>query len=367
MVATVHRSISDGSASKMRPMIFSVSPPLYASAVSSSTWPASRKVSISSRDLASPHSSESTSNRRSSSRGPSRPVRRMKRLTWRLSRRRCEARGCSRLMKGWPARGEPQPWLACIVQVGHVTLTYPSESPSITLTPRRSRASMACAIVSALATARPPAGMRPRTRRTPRARPIRPPNPVSFGAPRAPSTIVNNRRELPALARAAGGDGDEALDETLDVDAVMKEITDTSQLGQRDEAFFVGQMVLVLLVAFPPFHVDLGDDAKFGDPLFGLATIALAAVLLVQGSKNLGNSLTPFPKPRADNKLKTSGAYAVVRHPMYSGLIRMLRRRAAHGRSDSDAVHDGARRFAQRQGGQGGGLPLGNARRGRVR
>ena len=185
---------------------------------------------------------------------------------------------------------------------------------------------MACAIVSALATARAPAGMRPRTRRTPRARPIRPPNPVSFvggrsGAPRAPNTkIVNNHRELPPLA-AAGGDGDETLDETLDVDAVMKEITDTSQLGQRDEAFFVGQMVLVLLVAFPPFQMDLGDDVKFGDPLFGLATMALAAVLLVQGSKNLGNSLTPFPKPRADNVLKTGGAYAAVRHPMYSGLI----------------------------------------------
>ena len=116
----------------------------------------------------------------------------------------------------------------------------------------------------------------------------------------------------------AAGDGDG--DETLDVDAVMKEITDTSELGQRDEVFFVGQMVLILLVAFPPFQLDVGD-AKFGDPLFGIATIALAAVLLVQGTKNLGNSLTPFPKPRADNVLKTQGAYAVVRHPMYSGLI----------------------------------------------
>ena len=66
--------------------------------------------------------------------------------------------------------------------------------------------------------------------------------------------------------------------------------------------------------------LDVGD-AKFGDPLFGIATIALATVLLVQGTKNLGNSLTPFPKPRADNVLKTQGAYAVVRHPMYSGLI----------------------------------------------
>ena len=38
-------------------MIFSVSPPLYASAVSSSTCPASRKVSISFSDAPSSHSS----------------------------------------------------------------------------------------------------------------------------------------------------------------------------------------------------------------------------------------------------------------------------------------------------------------------
>ena len=39
-----------------------------------------------------------------------------------------------------------------------------------------------------------------------------------------------------------------------------------------------------------------------------------------KGVKDLGNSLTPFPKPRSDNILKTDGAYKVVRHPMYSGL-----------------------------------------------
>jgi protein-S-isoprenylcysteine O-methyltransferase Ste14 len=38
------------------------------------------------------------------------------------------------------------------------------------------------------------------------------------------------------------------------------------------------------------------------------------------GVKDLGNSLTPFPKPRADNLLKMKGSYSVVRHPMYSGL-----------------------------------------------
>ena len=181
---------------------------------------------------------------------------------------------------------------------------------------------MASTTVQAFATARA-AGVCPRARRA-RARSTRSarvPTPIVLvgGGPTLRSAPIfegNNRRGLTLAVAASDGDGDE----TLDVDAVMKEITDTSELGQRDEVFFVGQMVLILLVAFPPFQLDVGD-AKFGDPLFGIATIALAAVLLVQGTKNLGNSLTPFPKPRADNVLKTEGAYAVVRHPMYSGLI----------------------------------------------
>ena len=188
--------------------------------------------------------------------------------------------------------------------------------------PRSVRTPMASTTVRAFATAHA-AGVCPRARRA-RARSTRParvPTPIVLvgGGPTlrsAPIFVGNNTRGLTLAVAASDGDGDE----TLDVDAVMKEITDTSELGQRDEVFFVGQMVLILLVAFPPFQLDVGD-AKFGDPLFGIATIALATVLLVQGTKNLGNSLTPFPKPRADNVLKTQGAYAVVRHPMYSGLI----------------------------------------------
>jgi protein-S-isoprenylcysteine O-methyltransferase Ste14 len=35
----------------------------------------------------------------------------------------------------------------------------------------------------------------------------------------------------------------------------------------------------------------------------------------------LGSSLSPFPKPVAGGKLVSAGPYALVRHPIYSGLI----------------------------------------------
>jgi len=35
----------------------------------------------------------------------------------------------------------------------------------------------------------------------------------------------------------------------------------------------------------------------------------------------LGTNITPFPRPIAGGKLVTSGVYALVRHPIYAGLI----------------------------------------------
>jgi protein-S-isoprenylcysteine O-methyltransferase Ste14 len=35
----------------------------------------------------------------------------------------------------------------------------------------------------------------------------------------------------------------------------------------------------------------------------------------------LGSALTPFPRPLASGRLRQSGAYAWVRHPIYGGLV----------------------------------------------
>jgi hypothetical protein len=55
-VATEHFARRSGFALSTRAIIFSVSPPAYAKAVSSSWWPASRKVAIKSRVTSSSHS-----------------------------------------------------------------------------------------------------------------------------------------------------------------------------------------------------------------------------------------------------------------------------------------------------------------------
>ena len=109
----------------------------------------------------------------------------------------------------------------------------------------------------------------------------------------------------------------------LDVSALVAEVTDWSKMGTRDEAYFVAQMLILLfvLVGGGPSKADLGLDDGIFDRLFGVPLLFVAGVLVTRGVADLGDSLTPFPRPRKDNALITSGAYAVVRHPMYAGLI----------------------------------------------
>jgi protein-S-isoprenylcysteine O-methyltransferase Ste14 len=49
--------------------------------------------------------------------------------------------------------------------------------------------------------------------------------------------------------------------------------------------------------------------------LLGGSILALAGVL------RLGSNLTPLPYPKSDATLVETGPYALVRHPIYSGLI----------------------------------------------
>lgn len=54
----------------------------------------------------------------------------------------------------------------------------------------------------------------------------------------------------------------------------------------------------------------------------GGALLASGLALLVTAAVQLGPALTPFPAPRrAGQELRTGGAFALARHPMYGGGI----------------------------------------------
>ena len=55
--------------------------------------------------------------------------------------------------------------------------------------------------------------------------------------------------------------------------------------------------------------------------LLGFLIIMIAFIILLVSIKDLGRNLSPFPIPKANGKLITSGIYSCARHPMYYSLI----------------------------------------------
>ena len=53
----------------------------------------------------------------------------------------------------------------------------------------------------------------------------------------------------------------------------------------------------------------------------GISLVLLSAWLGLVGKRDLGRQRTPFPRPKDDAKLITTGLYARMRHPLYAAVI----------------------------------------------
>jgi protein-S-isoprenylcysteine O-methyltransferase Ste14 len=96
-------------------------------------------------------------------------------------------------------------------------------------------------------------------------------------------------------------------------------------LGPRGEGWVIGQFALLalLVVVSLPQVPTLWPASGIGWARLsaGLVAIAVGGWLAVRAFTDLGESLTPMPRPRADGRLVESGIYARLRHPIYAGLM----------------------------------------------
>jgi protein-S-isoprenylcysteine O-methyltransferase Ste14 len=90
----------------------------------------------------------------------------------------------------------------------------------------------------------------------------------------------------------------------------------------RGGLWLLGQGLFMLLA----FAVPVGAGAGRILPAtpaqgIGVALTLLGAALTVWGLLSLGDALTPYPRPRDGATLHREGAYRLVRHPIYSGIL----------------------------------------------
>ncbi len=84
-------------------------------------------------------------------------------------------------------------------------------------------------------------------------------------------------------------------------------------------ALVAAQFVFLLLLGFMPWGSLWPRD--IASLVIGLVLVALGVGIALAAGGALGRTLTPSPIPKADGQLVTGGVYALVRHPIYSGLL----------------------------------------------
>jgi protein-S-isoprenylcysteine O-methyltransferase Ste14 len=88
----------------------------------------------------------------------------------------------------------------------------------------------------------------------------------------------------------------------------------------RGEWWVVGQLVLLAALALAP-ALSQWTDARIPSRIAGALLVAAGVALAAKAVRDLGPSLSPFPRPHRTAALVTTGVYALSRHPIYGGLI----------------------------------------------
>ena len=93
-------------------------------------------------------------------------------------------------------------------------------------------------------------------------------------------------------------------------------------LGRRGEGWFLLQLVFFGAIAVSGFTGPAWSGWLLAAGIvLGGVLICCGGILSVRGVLDLRENLTPFPKPLDNAQLVETGAYRLVRHPIYGGLI----------------------------------------------
>jgi protein-S-isoprenylcysteine O-methyltransferase Ste14 len=96
-------------------------------------------------------------------------------------------------------------------------------------------------------------------------------------------------------------------------------------LGPRGEGWVAAQLALFAIIAAAGLRVRFGQRSltPWGSAVSvnGNEAITVGGFVAIRGVWDLRASLSVFPRPVAGAPLIESGAYRLIRHPIYSGLV----------------------------------------------
>lgn len=96
-------------------------------------------------------------------------------------------------------------------------------------------------------------------------------------------------------------------------------------LGPHGEGWVVAQFLLFSIIAIAGLSElpGRGSMATWGSVLavVGIVAIVIGGCVAARGIWDIRSGLSPFPRPVAGAPLVESGAYRLIRHPIYSGLV----------------------------------------------
>lgn len=90
----------------------------------------------------------------------------------------------------------------------------------------------------------------------------------------------------------------------------------------RGETWVAVQVVLLGAIFFMPRFI--GEDwgvFSGAATAIGFVISTIGVLIILAAAFFLGGNLTVFPKPKDNGRFVGSGVYAIVRHPMYSGVF----------------------------------------------
>ncbi len=100
-------------------------------------------------------------------------------------------------------------------------------------------------------------------------------------------------------------------------------MTRLPSLGPRGEGWVLVQSILFVLVAAAGFSVNgaWAREARTVTTIVAGLLVVGGGLLAVSGAVELREAFTPVPRPRDGARLVETGAYALVRHPIYGGIV----------------------------------------------